>query len=264
MKLIDSHCHLFLEDFDHDRDALIKEARENGVEALLLPNIDETTIDRLHEICDLYPGFAYPMMGLHPTSVDGGFIQKLSLIESCLHKRKYCAIGEIGIDLYWDKTFLKEQKEVFEEQLRWSVEYSLPVSIHTRDAYPEVFDSLYNVGLDKLSGIFHSFSGTENDLLEIEKMKTFNIGINGVITFKNSRLSEVVKSFDVNRVVLETDAPYLAPTPFRGRKNVPLYIQETAKKVAEIYSMSLEELALLTTKNIKSMFDLTSRTSVFL
>jgi hydrolase, TatD family len=264
MKLIDTHCHLFLEEFDQDRDVLIKEARENGIEALLLPNIDETTIDRLHELCDLYPDFAYPMMGLHPTSVDGRYAQKLSLIESCLHKRQYYAIGEIGIDLYWDKTFLKEQKAVFEEQLRWSVEYSLPVSIHTREAYPEVFDSLYNVGVDKLSGVFHSFSGTEDDLLEIEKMKAFNIGINGVVTFKNSRLSEVIKSFDVSRVVLETDAPYLAPTPYRGRKNVPLYIRETAKKVAETYSMSLEELALLTTENVKSMFNFTGRVFTFL
>lgn len=142
----------------------------------------------MHDLCDRYPDFAYPMMGLHPTSVDEHYAKNLKETESWLGKRVYCGIGEIGIDLYWDKTYLKEQKEVFEEQLRWSIDLNLPVAIHTREAYPEVFDSLYKVGADTLTGVFHSFTGNEAELEEIKKLNNFKIGINGVITFKNSRL----------------------------------------------------------------------------
>ena len=168
----------------------------------------------MHDLCDRYPDFAYPMMGLHPTSVDEHYAKNLKETESWLGKRVYCGIGEIGIDLYWDKTYLKEQKEVFEEQLRWSIDLNLPVAIHTREAYPEVFDSLYKVGADTLTGVFHSFTGNEAELEEIKKLNNFKIGINGVITFKNSRLSEIIRQTDIRKIVLETDAPYLAPVPY--------------------------------------------------
>jgi hydrolase, TatD family len=257
MKLIDTHCHLFVEEFDDDREALVTSAIESGIEKLLIPNIDDETIERLHAFCDKHPGFAYPMMGLHPTSVDTDYAKRLSAIESCLSKTgKYCAIGEIGIDLYWDKTFLKEQKFVFEQQLRWSIDLSLPVSIHTRDAFPEVFDSLHKVGADKLSGVFHCFSGTEEELNTIKTFKNFKIGINGVVTFKKSPLPEVLKGTDISKIVLETDAPYLAPTPYRGKRNIPEYIGETAKKIAEIYSMPLEEVAAITSSNAQFIFQI--------
>jgi len=256
MKLIDTHCHLFLEEFDADRDELITEAKESGIGALLLPNIDETTIERLCSLCDLYPDFIYPMMGLHPTSVDKDYVQKLDNIESQLSGRKYCAIGEIGIDLYWDKSFLREQKCVFEEQLRWSIAYSLPVSIHTRDAFPEVFDSIYKVGAENISGVFHSFAGTEEYLKEIERLGNFNIGINGIVTFKNAGLSDILNTFDLNRVVLETDAPYLAPVPYRGKRNIPIHIWDIAKKVAEVYSIAMEEVVSITERNAQRLFSL--------
>lgn len=254
MKLIDTHNHLYLDDFDPEQDQLITLARKSGIDTLLLPNVDTTTIDRMHDLCDRYPDFVYPMMGLHPTSVEADYAGNLKTIESWLGKRNYCAIGEIGIDLYWDKTYLKEQKEVFEEQLRWSIDLKLPVAIHTRDAFPEVFESLYKVGTDKLSGVFHSFTGTEDDLEEIKKLKNFRIGINGVITFKNSKLAETIRRTDISQVVLETDAPYLAPVPYRGKRNEPSYIWKTAEKVATTYGLTLEETVETTRKNALNLF----------
>ena len=173
MKLIDTHNHLYLEEFDPEQDALVDAALKSGIDTLLLPNVDLTTIDRMHNLCDRFPGFAYPMMGLHPTSVDEHYAEALKKTESYLGKRPYCAIGEIGIDLYWDKTYLKEQKIVFEEQLKWSIDLDLPVAIHTRDAYPEVLESIHKVGADKLTGVFHSFTGTITDLEEIKKFGFF-------------------------------------------------------------------------------------------
>ena len=184
MKLIDTHNHIYLEDFDPEQDILIREAQESGIDTLLLPNVDLETVDRLHDLCARYPDFAFPMMGLHPTSVKENYTSDLKQIESYLHKHTYCAIGEIGIDLFWDKTYKKQQIEVFEEQLRWSINLDLPVAIHTRDAYPEVLESIYKVGPEKLSGVFHSFTGTKEDLEEIKKLSHFKIGINGVVTFK--------------------------------------------------------------------------------
>lgn len=254
MKLIDTHTHLYLEDFDPEQDRLIAVAQESGIETLLLPNVDTTTIGRMHDLCDRYPDFAYPMMGLHPTSVDGQYAENLKMTEAWLGKRPYCGIGEIGIDLYWDKTFLKEQKEVFEEQLRWSIDLQLPVAIHTREAYPEVFDSLYKVGTDRLKGVFHSFTGNEKELEEIKKLTQFKIGINGVVTFKNSKLPETLRHTDIHKIVLETDAPYLAPIPYRGKRNEPVYIWKTAEKVAQIYGLTLEETVETTRKNALKLF----------
>lgn len=259
MKLIDTHNHLYLEEFDPEQDALVDAALKSGIDMLLLPNVDLTTIDRMHDLCDRFPDFAYPMMGLHPTSVDEHYAEALKKIESYLDKRSYCAIGEIGIDLYWDKTYLKEQKIVFEEQLRWSIDLDLPVAIHTRDAYPEVLESIHKVGADKLTGVFHSFTGTVTDLEEIKKLKKFKLGINGVITFKNSKLSETILSTDINSIVLETDAPYLAPTPYRGKRNEPVYIWKTAEKVANTYGLTLGETVEITRKNALDLFKITNK-----
>ncbi|MCD7914933.1 MAG: TatD family hydrolase [Tannerellaceae bacterium] len=252
--LIDTHSHLYLEAFDEDREVLISQAKISGIEQLLLPNVDTETIEPMHWLCDQHPEFVSPMMGLHPTSVKADYSKELQEIEYWLGIRNYCAIGEIGMDLYWDKTYLKEQKIVFEEQLTWSIELDLPVAIHTREAFPEVFESIYKVGPAHLKGVFHSFSGTEADLREIQKLENFRIGINGVVTFKNSKLDEVIQGVSIEDIVLETDAPYLSPVPYRGKRNEPVYIWETAKKVSDIYKISMKETVEITKKNALNLF----------
>ncbi|MDR3140858.1 MAG: TatD family hydrolase [Tannerellaceae bacterium] len=255
MKLIDTHCHLYLEEFDADRENLIHEALASGIDTILLPNVDTATIGAMHQLCARHPGFAYPMMGLHPTSVNKEYPAQLKEIEDRLTQRSYCAIGEIGIDLYWDKTFLREQKEVFEKQLQWSIELGLPVAIHTRDAFPEVFECISKTGADKLKGVFHSFSGTKNDLDKIKQLKNFKLGVSGVVTFKNSGLADVLQQATIDDIVLETDAPYLSPVPFRGKRNEPTYIWKTAEKIAAIYNASIEEVVLIARRNALNLFN---------
>ncbi|GAB6395551.1 MAG: TatD family hydrolase [Bacteroidales bacterium] len=256
MQLTDTHCHLYLEDFDADRNALIRAARDSGIDKILLPNIDLSTIDRMQELADREPAFAYPMMGLHPTSVGRDYAAVLRQMESLLHRGKYCAIGETGIDLYWDKTYLKEQKEAFEEQLRWSAAMDLPVVIHARNAFPEVLESIHKTVGDKIRGVFHSFSGTESDVREISKLKNIKLGINGIITYKNSGLPEVIIHADIENIVLETDAPYLPPVPYRGKRNEPVYIWKTAEKVSAVYGLPVEETVRTIRKNTYELFNL--------
>ena len=256
MELIDTHCHLYLEDFDPEQEQLIEEAKASGIERLLMPNVDLTTIDRMHALCDQHPDFALPMMGFHPTSVDEHYAESLRHTEQWLGKRSYCAIGEIGIDLYWDKTYLKEQQEVFEEQLRWSIDLDLPVAIHTREAYPEVLNCIYKVGADRLYGVFHSFTGTREELDEVEKLSRFMIGINGVVTFKNAHLDERIQDFPLDRILLETDAPYLSPVPYRGKRNLPVYIWKTAEKLGNIWNLPTEQIVEATQKNAIRQFKL--------
>ena len=256
MGLIDTHCHLYLEDFDPEQELLIEEAKASGIERLLMPNVDLTTIDRMHALCDQHPDFTLPMMGFHPTSVDEHYAESLRHTEQWLGKRSYCAIGEIGIDLYWDKTYLKEQQEVFEEQLRWSIDLDLPVAIHTREAYPEVLNCIYKVGADRLYGVFHSFTGTREELDEVEKLSRFMIGINGVVTFKNAHLDERIQDFPLDRILLETDAPYLSPVPYRGKRNLPVYIWKTAEKLGNIWNLPTEQIVEATQKNAIRQFKL--------
>ena len=256
MGLIDTHCHLYLEDFDPEQEQLIEEAKASGIERLLMPNVDLTTIDRMHALCDQHPDFTLPMMGFHPTSVDEHYAESLRHTEQWLGKRAYCAIGEIGIDLYWDKTYLKEQQEVFEEQLRWSIDLDLPVAIHTREAYPEVLNCIYKVGADRLYGVFHSFTGTREELDEVEKLSRFMIGINGVVTFKNAHLDERIQDFPLDRILLETDAPYLSPVPYRGKRNLPVYIWKTAEKLGNIWNLPTEQIVEATQKNAIRQFKL--------
>ena len=256
MGLIDTHCHLYLEDFDPEQEQLIEEAKASGIERLLMPNVDLTTIDRMHALCDQHPDFALPMMGFHPTSVDEHYAESLRHTEQWLGKRAYCAIGEIGIDLYWDKTYLKEQQEVFEEQLQWSIDLDLPVAIHTREAYPEVLNCIYKVGADRLYGVFHSFTGTREELDEVEKLFRFMIGINGVVTFKNAHLDERIQDFPLDRILLETDAPYLSPVPYRGKRNLPVYIWKTAEKLGNIWNLPTEQIVEATQKNAIRQFKL--------
>ncbi|MDR0348738.1 MAG: TatD family hydrolase [Tannerella sp.] len=255
MRLIDTHTHIYLEEFNTDRDQVIESAKSSGISVILLPNVDSSTIDPLTQLCENVPDFAFPMMGLHPTGVKASsYVSELKKIEQTLTLRKYYAIGEIGIDLYWDQTFLKEQKIVFEEQLIWSIEMQLPISIHTRNAFAEVFDSIYKIGVDKLKGVFHSFTGNEDDLIEIQKMPNFKIGINGVVTFKKSHLPDIIKQVPLKMILLETDAPYLAPVPYRGKRNELVYIWETTKKLAEIYQLDIHEMARQTFLNSIEIF----------
>ena len=254
MYFVDTHTHIFLEEFDSDVHEVVQRAKEAGINRLYLPNIDVDSLERLHALNDRYSGLCYPMMGLHPTSVGPDFRKDLEIIESWFEKRKYVAIGEIGIDLYWDKTFLKEQIEAFETQLQWSVERNLPVAIHTREAFPFVFESIHKIGAEKLRGVFHSFGGSREELEGIIRLQNFRIGINGIVTYKNVQFRDYLPLLPIERVLLETDAPYLSPVPHRGKRNEPSYLPAIAAKLAEIYELPIEIIAEKTTENALQLF----------
>jgi TatD DNase family protein len=256
MKIIDTHSHIYSEEFDDDIDDVIARARAAGVEKILLPNIDVSSLSRLHDTADRYKDYCIPMMGLHPTSVGKDWQSELDTIKQQLKTRSYIAIGEIGIDLYWDKTFEQEQKNVFEEQLRWSIEYDLPVVIHSRDAIAECIECVRNVGSEQLRGVFHSFGGTIEELQNILSLKNFLLGINGVVTFKNSTLSTVLKHTDLSHIVIETDAPYLSPVPYRGKRNESSYTLFVVQKLSEIYGVTDQEVGEITTNNARKLFNL--------
>ena len=255
MCLIDSHTHLFSEAFDPDREFVIQRAKEAGVRLFCLPNIDVESIENLHQVSNQYPDCCFPMMGLHPTSVKAGYKHDLERIKAELHKRKYIAIGEIGLDLYWDKTFINEQIDAFEKQLQWSIEWDLPAAIHTREAFPQVFESLHKIGVNRLRGVFHSFGGTREELETIKKQcENFMIGINGVITYKKANFCEYLPSFPLERIVLETDSPYLPPVPYRGKRNEPAYLLQVAEKLAEVYNLPVDTIATVTSENVERLF----------
>ncbi len=249
----DSHTHLYLDAFNDDRDQMIQRAIDSGVTRMLLPNIDSSSIDPLFSLAERFPENCFPMMGLHPTSVKENYLEELSYIEKALGHKDIIAIGETGIDLYWDKTFLKEQEIVFSTQIAWAMELDLPLVIHARDSFQEIFSVLDRTGGPKLRGVFHSFTG---GYAELERALSYNfmIGINGIVTFKNSNLGEVVREIPTNRLLLETDAPFLAPVPYRGKRNESSYLSETAAKVAEIHNLSKEEIARITSLNAEHLF----------
>lgn len=255
MKLVDSHSHLFLEEFSEDLPQVMERARQAGVTHIFMPNVDRSTLPSLLSVCAEYEGYCFPMLGLHPTSVASDYRKELGLIKTYLEKGpKFVAIGEIGLDLYWDKTYLNEQVAALEEQLRWALDYGLPVVIHCREA----FDCLYNI-LCKykgttLRGILHSFTGTVDDARRMMEFPGFLIGINGVVTFKKSLLPEVLADVPLEKLVLETDAPYLAPVPQRGKRNESAYIVHTLQKVADIYGVLPEEVAQVTSENALNLF----------
>lgn len=256
MKIIDTHSHIYSEEFDSDIDDVINRAKQTGITQILLPNIDVSSIDRLHKLADTYPDYCIPMMGLHPTSVGADWQKDLETIKQQFSKRSYIAIGEIGMDLYWDKTFEEQQRSAFEEQLRWSIEYDLPVAIHSRDAIMQCVDCIKHVGADKLKGVFHSFGGSIEELEAIRSLNNFILGINGVVTFKNSTLPSVLKKATINQIIVETDAPYLAPAPYRGKRNEPSYTVKVIEKLAEIYELSPLDIAEITSENAKKLFHL--------
>jgi TatD DNase family protein len=251
----DSHTHLYLDAFDADRDLMIQRALHAGVTCMLLPNIDRASMEPLFCLVDKYPDHCFPMMGLHPTSVKENYTDELSSIEVALKRKDIIAIGETGIDLYWDKTFLKAQKEVFAAQIRWAMELDLPLVIHARDSFPEIFGVLDTTGGPGLRGVFHSFTGGKD---ELERALSYNfmIGINGIVTFKNSHLEAIAREIPLDRLLLETDAPFLSPVPHRGQRNESSYLIDIAVKVSEIYNLTTEEIARITSSNAQELFRL--------
>lgn len=252
----DSHTHLYLEAFKEDREQMISRAIKAGVRLMFLPNIDSSSIGAMFSLVDSYPSHCFPMMGLHPTSVKENYREELKNIEAHLNQKKYIAIGESGIDLYWDTSFATQQEEAFRIQIRWARERKLPLVIHARESFQEIFRILDDAGGPDLTGVFHSFTGTRE---ELQKALSYNfmIGINGIVTFKNSRLDQLVGDIPRDRILLETDAPFLAPVPYRGRRNESSYLLNTAAKVAEIYNVTPEEVGEMTTQNALHLFQLT-------
>lgn len=251
--LIDTHSHIYSEDFSHDVDDVVQNAYNNGIKKIVLPNINSGTVKRLLDLTDSYPHLCYPLMGLHPTSVSSDYREELQAVEYWLEKRKFYGIGEIGIDLYWDRTFAKEQAEVFRYQLKLAKSKQLPVVIHLRNSFKEVYKIVKEEQDGSLKGIFHCFSGDESEAQKILDVG-FLLGIGGVITFKNSNLGEVIQKVELKNLVLETDAPYLTPAPKRGRRNESSYLIYIAQKLSEIYGTPVEKVAEITTANARSLF----------
>lgn len=252
--LADTHAHLYAEEFNDDRDAMMTRAIDAGVLRMYLPNIDHTSIRPMLELCDQYPDHCFPMMGLHPCSVNGEYKNALGEVERELASGNYIGVGETGIDLYWDKTYVEEQKEAFRQQVNWAADLGLPLIIHTRNSFNEAFEIVANA--PKIpKGIFHCFSGSEEDANRIISLKTFKLGIGGVLTYKNSTLPAVIKNIDISYLVLETDAPYLPPVPFRGKRNESAYVKLVAEKLAEVKQIPFDQVKEETTRNALWVFE---------
>ena len=253
MNLTDTHTHLYSEDFAADLDQLLGEARQAGVQRFFLPNIDSSSIESMLVLEVKYPGICLPMMGLHPCSVKENWKEEMSLVEDWLGKRKFHAIGEMGVDLYWDKTFLEEQREVFRRQVVLANDLKLPIVIHSRESFDVIIQLLREVKKESPCGIFHCFSGTVEQAKQVTDLG-FYLGIGGVVTYKKSGLDEVLKSISTDFLVLETDAPYLTPVPHRGKRNIPAYLRIIAESVATIKNTTLEEIARITSANSEKIF----------
>lgn len=253
--MIDTHSHLFLEEFAEDLPLVMERARKAGVSHIFMPNIDSTTIEPMLSVCAEYPDLCYPMIGLHPTSVNESYEQELAIVHERLSApNNFVAIGEIGLDLYWDKTFLKEQLLVFEKQIEWALEYNLPIVIHSRDAFEYIYKVMEPYKKTTLTGIFHSFTGTPEEAAKLLEFEGFLLGINGVVTFKKSSLPETLLTVPLERIVFETDSPYLTPVPNRGKRNESANVRDTFMKVVAIYQKSPELVAQVTSENALKMF----------
>ncbi|MBT6235478.1 MAG: TatD family hydrolase [Bacteroidetes bacterium] len=252
--MIDTHAHLYAEEFDSDREEVLMNAIECGITKILLPNIDETTIERLHQLSNS-SDVCVPMMGLHPCYVSSDYKTQLEIIKRQFEKHKYVAVGEIGIDLYWDKSTQDIQKLAFLEQCRWAREFGLPIAIHSRDSTSLIIDLLKSNELENVGGVFHCFGGTIEEAKEVVDMG-FSLGIGGVLTFKNTTLREVLQHVSLDHIVIETDAPYLAPTPYRGKRNEPAYVIKVAEQLSYVYDLPLEHIIQRTTDNALTLFEL--------
>jgi TatD DNase family protein len=251
--LIDTHSHIYSEDFNDDIEEVLQNAYNNDVKKIVLPNIDSGTIKRLLDLSNSYPHVCYPLMGLHPTSVSVDYKEELAVVEYWLDKHKFHGIGEIGIDLYWDRTYIEEQKEVFRYQIKLAKSRKLPIVIHVRESFNEVYQIVKEEQDGSLNGIFHCFTGDNTEAQKIVELG-FLLGIGGVVTYKNSNLGQVLQNVDVNKLVLETDAPYLAPDPKRGRRNESANLVYVAQKLSEIYQLPFKEIAEITTANARKLF----------
>jgi len=253
MILTDTHTHLYSEAFDEDRDEMITRALKANVKRFFIPAIDSTYTESMLALEKKYPEYMYLMSGLHPTHVKENYKEELAHVEDLLSKRKFYAVGEIGIDLYWDKTFLKEQQEAFKKQIKLAKAHKLPIVIHCREAFDEIFEILEEEKGEALFGIFHCFTGTQT---QAQRAISFNmkLGIGGVATFKNGKIDQFLNQIDLKHIVLETDAPYLSPVPYRGKRNESAYIIEVLNKLATLYKMPPKKIASITTDNSKNVF----------
>ncbi|GFD78386.1 TatD family hydrolase [Tenacibaculum mesophilum] len=251
--ITDTHTHLYSSQFDEDRNEMIQRAKEAGVSRFFIPAIDSSYTKRMFDLEKNYPNDVFLMMGLHPTSVKENYQEELVHVKEWLDQRDFYAIGEIGIDLYWDKSFLPQQQEAFRTQIQWAKEKKLPIVIHCRDAFDEIFEVLETEKGDDLYGIFHCFTGT---LEQAEKAISYNmkLGIGGVATFKNGKIDKFLNQIDIKHIVLETDSPYLAPTPYRGKRNESSYITNVVDKLVDIYGLTFDEISEITTQNSKGVF----------
>lgn len=252
-KWIDTHCHLYVEAFDTDREEMVNRANAAGITKMMLPNIDEASIEGMLHLADIYPDHCFPMMGLHPCAVKEDFEKILQRMEEAFDSRNYIGVGETGIDLYWDRTYEKEQVVAFEWQIRWAKQFDLPVIIHSRESLDLTIEIISQHQDGNLRGIFHCFSGTPDQISKIEKLG-FKLGIGGIVTYKNAGLAEVLSHIPLTMMVLETDSPYLAPVPHRGKRNEPMMLLDVAAKVADVLKMPLEQLAHLTTANAEAVY----------
>lgn len=255
MFFIDTHTHLYTEEFDSDRHQVVKQALADGINRMLLPNIDGGSMKALLDLHHDFPEHCLPMMGLHPTSVNNQYEKEIETVQSELDRGGYCGVGEIGIDLYWDETFREQQMDAFRQQLQWAKKYRLGVSIHTRKAFEITLQMVKEELTDDLKGVFHCFTGSVEEAKEIMDVG-FKMGIGGIVTFKNSGLDQVVKQIPITSLVFETDAPYLTPVPFRGKRNQSAYLKYVAEKVAAIKELPLEEVAEITNRNAKQVFSI--------
>ena len=253
MILTDTHSHLYDSKFIEDRKAMIYRAFEENVQRIFIPNIDQHTVKGMMDIVAAHPQKCFPMMGLHPCHVKENYKQELVVLKKHLDAGSFCAVGEIGMDLYWDKIYVEEQKTAFRTQIQWAKEKDLPIAIHCRDAFYEIFEILEDEKDEKLRGIFHCFTGTLEQAQRAIALN-FYLGIGGVVTFKKAGLDAVVQKIDLKHLVLETDSPYLAPSPNRGKRNESSYLIHIAQKVADLHEVSLAKVALVTTENSKRIF----------
>ena len=255
MQIIDTHTHLYLDQFKEDIDNVISRAKENGVKKFVFPAIDSSHFQDMHNLKNRYPENIYLMTGLHPTDVKENYKEELEFVKNSLKKYNYVAVGEIGIDLYWDKSFLKQQQEAFRFQIRLAIKNDLPIVIHCREAFDEIFEILDEENCETLRGVFHCFTGDLNQAKKAISLG-FILGIGGVVTFKNGGIDKFLNQIDLKHIVLETDSPYLAPVPFRGKRNESSYIIYVLEKLSELYKVPKEEIASVTTNNAKKMFSL--------
>ena len=255
MQIIDTHTHLYLNQFKDDVDLVIARAKNAGIDKFIFPAIDSSHFKDMHELRNRYPENIYLMSGLHPVSVKDNYKEELNLVLKSLETHNYVAIGEIGIDLYWDKTFLKQQQEAFEFQIRLAVSNNLPIVIHCRDGFDEIFEILDAEKCSKLRGIFHCFTGTLEQAVRAINLG-FKLGIGGVVTFKNGGIDKFLNKIDIKNIVLETDAPYLSPVPHRGKRNESFYVTYVLKKISELYGLNEQEIAKITSKNALEIFNI--------